>query len=52
MRTRYNFRFVFGTFLVPVWLYHLEIARCKTSVDLLSYGIYNYVGINLLKADR
>ena len=34
-----NFGFVFGTFLAPVWPYHLEIARCKTTVNLLSYGI-------------
>ena len=40
-----NFGFVFGTFLAPVWPYHLEIARCKTTVNLLSYGI----GIDLLK---
>ena len=40
-----NFGFVFGTFLAPVWPYHFEIARCKTSVNLLSYGI----GIDLLK---
>ena len=29
----------------PVWPDHLDMARCKTSVELLSYGI----GINLLK---
>ena len=46
MHTKYNFDFVFGTFLVPVWLYQLEIARCKTSVDLLSLW---YIGIDLLK---
>ena len=40
-----NFGFVFGTFLAPVWPYHLEIATCKTTVNLLSYGI----GIDLLK---
>ena len=40
-----KFGFVFGTFLAPVWPYHLEIARCKTSVDLLLYGI----GVDLLK---
>ena len=34
-----NLDFVFVTFLAPVWPYHLEIARCKTSVNLLSYGI-------------
>ena len=34
-----NFGFVFGTFLAPVWPYHLEMARCKPSVDVLSYGI-------------
>ena len=34
-----NFGFVFGTFLAPVWPYHLEIARCKTTINLLSYGI-------------
>ena len=36
-----NIGFVFGTFLAPVWPYHLEIARCKTSVNLLLYGIGN-----------
>ena len=41
-----KFGFVFGTFLAPIWPYHLEIARCRTSVDMLSYGI----GIDLLKA--
>ena len=40
-----NFGFVFGTFLAPVWPIYLEIARCKTTVNLLSYGI----GIDLLK---
>ena len=40
-----NFGFVFGTFLALVSCYDLEIARCKTSVDMLSYGI----GIDLLK---
>ena len=40
-----KFGFAFGTFLAPVWPYHLEIARCKTTVNLLSYGI----GIDLLK---
>ena len=40
-----NFGFAFGTFLAPVWPYHLEIARCKTLVNLLSYGM----GIDLLK---
>ena len=34
-----KFGFVFGTFLAPIWSYHLEIARCKTTVNLLSYGI-------------
>ena len=42
-----NFGFVFGIFLAAVWPQHLNIARCKTSVDLLSYG----VGIGLLKGD-
>ena len=27
MRTNKHFGFVFGTFLAPVWPYHLEIAR-------------------------
>ena len=33
-----HFGFVFGTFLTPVWPYHLDIVRCKTTVNLLSYG--------------
>ena len=43
-----NIGFVFGTFLAPVWPYHLEIARCKISVNLLLYGIGN----DLLKGGR
>ena len=37
--------FVFGLFLAPIWPYHLNIVRCKTSVDLLVYG----VSINFLR---
>ena len=40
-----NFCFAFGTFLAQVWPYPLEIARCKTLVNLLSHGM----GIDLLK---
>ena len=40
-----NRNFRFDTLLAPVWPYHLKIARCKTTVNLLSYGI----GIDLLK---
>ena len=29
-----NFVLVFGIFLALIWLYRLEIARYKTSVDL------------------
>ena len=31
--------FCFCFFLAQIWPYHLNIARCKTSVDLLLYGI-------------
>ena len=34
-----NFVFVFGTFLAPVWPYHLEISRCKTAVGRRLYGV-------------
>ena len=40
-----SFGLVFVIFLEPVWPCDLEIARCKISVDMLSYGI----GIDLLK---
>ena len=30
---------IFGFFLAPILPYRLNVARCKTSVDFLSYGI-------------
>ena len=45
METILKIGFLFGSFLAQIWPYRLNIARCKTSIDLLLYG----VSINFLR---
>ena len=46
-----NKNVVFGTFLAPVWPYDLEIARCKTSVNLLKGGSQEEMCVQCLSTD-